>query len=241
MGPVLLVADSDLQETPIEPGAKLRIPKLTLNGPPAADSAAVAEIAKLLVAAQNPVILADRAVRTPAGMKLLVELAETLQAPVASGKFPSRHPLNQAGGRALITNADLIVGLEVPDLWGAINSFRDQLHRTSQSLTKPGAKIVSISASDLDIKSNYQYFERYPEADISIAADAEATLPYLIEACKRLITADRKRALRGARQEAGRRARARHRARPHRSHLRLGFDADQHRAHVRRNLEPGQG
>ncbi len=31
MGPVLLVADSDLQETPIEPGAKLRIPKLTLT------------------------------------------------------------------------------------------------------------------------------------------------------------------------------------------------------------------
>src|SRR6204780_4772795 len=85
MGPVLLVADSDLQETPMEPGAKRRIPKLTLNGPPAADSAAVAEIAKLLVAAQNPVLLADRAVRTPAGMKLLVELAETLQAPVVSG------------------------------------------------------------------------------------------------------------------------------------------------------------
>jgi len=206
MGPVLLVADSDLQETPMEPGAKLRIPKLTLNGPPAADSAAVAEIAKLLVAAQNPVILADRAVRTPAGMKLLVELAETIQAPVASGKFPSRHPLNQANSRALITNADLIVGLEVPDLWGAVNSFRDQLHRTSQPLTKPSAKIVSIAASDLDIKSNYQYFERYPEADISVAADAEATLPYLIEACKRLLTADRKRAI----EERGKKLAAAH-------------------------------
>jgi acetolactate synthase-1/2/3 large subunit len=206
MGPVLLVADSDLQETPMEPGAKLRIPKLTLNGPPAADAAAVSEIAKLLVAAQNPVILADRAVRTPAGMQLLVELAETIQAPVASGKFPSHHPLNQAGGRGLIANADLIVGLEVPDLWGAVNSFRDQLHRSSQSLTKPNAKIVSISASDLDIKSNYQYFERYPEADISVAADAEATLPYLIEACRRLLTADRKRAL----EERGKKLAAAH-------------------------------
>ena len=36
----------------------------------------------MLVAAENPVIVADRAARTPAGMKLLVELAETLQAPV---------------------------------------------------------------------------------------------------------------------------------------------------------------
>jgi acetolactate synthase-1/2/3 large subunit len=194
-GPVLIVADSDLQETPVDPALKLRIPKLTLSSPPAGDMAAVAEVAKLLVAAENPVLLADRAVRTQEGMKLLVELAETVQAPVVGGKFPSHHPLNQAGGRGLIAGADLIVGLEVPDLWGSINTVRDQLHRSVQSFTKPGTKVVSISAINLDIKSNYQFFQRYPETDISIAADAEATLPYLIDACKRLITADRKRAL----------------------------------------------
>ena len=166
----------------------------------------MAEIAKLLVAAQNPVLLADRAARTPAGMKLLVELAETLQAPVASGKFPSRHPLNQPISRGLIANADLIVGLEVPDLWGAVNAYRDQLHRSSQPVTKAGAKIVAISASDLDIKSNYQIFQRYPEVDIAVAADSEATLPYLIEACKRLITADRKRAF----EERGKKLAAAH-------------------------------
>ncbi len=195
MGPVLLVADSDLQETPVEENLKLRIPKLTLSAPPAGDMAAVAEVAKLLVAAENPVLLADRAVRTQEGQRLLVELAETLQAPVVGGKFPNRHPLSQAGGRGLIANADVIVGLEVPDLWGAINAVRDQLHRSVQPFAKPGTKVVSISAADLNIKANYQYFQRYPEVDIAIAADAEATLPYLIEACKRLITADRKRAL----------------------------------------------
>jgi len=193
-GPVLLVADSDLQETPIAPDAKLRIPKLSLSRPPAGDMAAVAEVAKLLVAAENPVLFADRAVRTAEGMKLLVELAETLQAPVVGGKFPTHHPLSQAGGRGLIAGADVIIGLEVADLWGTINSVRDQLHRSVQTSVKPATKVVSISAAILDIKSNYQYFQRYPETDISIAADAEATLPYLIEACKRLITADRKRA-----------------------------------------------
>jgi acetolactate synthase I/II/III large subunit len=194
-GPVLLVADSDLQETPVAPDAKLRIPKLTLSSPPAGDMSAVAEVAKLLVAAENPVILADRAVRTAEGMRLLVELADTLQAPVVGGKFPSHHPMNQAGGRGLLNSADVIVGLEVADLWGTINSVRDQLHRSVQTSIKPGTKVVSITAANLDIKSNYQYFQRYPETDISIAADAEATLPYLIEACKRLITPDRKRAL----------------------------------------------
>jgi len=193
MGPVVLVADGDLQESPVAPDLRLRIPKLTLASPPAGDMAAVAASAKLLVAAENPVILADRAVRTEEGMKLLVELAETLQAPVVGGKFPSRHPLNQTGG-GLIRNADVILSLEVPDLWGAVNSLRDQQHRTASSLTKPGVKIISVSAEDLFLKSNYQDFQRYPEVDIAMAADAEATLPYLIEACKRLITADRKRA-----------------------------------------------
>jgi acetolactate synthase-1/2/3 large subunit len=205
-GPVLLVADSDLQETPVAPDLKLRIPKLTLSSPPAGDMSAVSEVAKLLVAAENPFILADRAVRTAEGMKLLVELAETLQAPVVGGKFPSHHPMNQAGWRGLIGSADVIVGMEVPDLWGTINTVRDQLHRSVQTFTKPGTKVISISAANLDIKSNYQYFQRYPETDISIAADAEATLPYLIEACKRLITADRKRAM----EERGKKLAAAH-------------------------------
>jgi acetolactate synthase-1/2/3 large subunit len=47
---------------------------------------------------------------------------------------------------------------------------------------------------DLYTKSNYQDFQRFPSVDIAMAADAEATLPSLIEASKRLITADRKRA-----------------------------------------------
>jgi len=206
MGPVLLVADSDLQETPVEKDVQLRIPKLTLSSPPAGDAAAVSDAAKWLVAAENPVLLADRAVRTAAGMKLLVELAELLQAPVVGGKFPSRHPLNQAGGRGLIGNADVIAALEVPDLWGALNSMRDQLHRSIQHIAKANAKVISISAGDLDLRANYQYFQRYPEADLAIAADAEATLPYLIEACRKLITPDRRRAF----EERGKRLAAAH-------------------------------
>jgi acetolactate synthase-1/2/3 large subunit len=198
MAPVVLVADGDVQERPVRPDDKLRIPKLALASPPQGDSGAVAETAKLLVAAQNPVIIADRAARTQQGMKLLVELAETLQAAVINQggrmNFPSRHPLNQAGGRGLIGNADVILGLELTDFWGTVNNFRDQVERTSKPITKAGAKLISITAQDLYIKGNYQDFQRFPEVDIAIAADAEATLPALIEACKRLITADRKSA-----------------------------------------------
>src|SRR5437879_4761583 len=209
MEPVLLVADGDLQQKPLSEKGKLRVQKVTRTSPPQGDSGAVAEAAKLLVAAQSPVIIADRAARTPAGMKYLVELAETLQAPVLDQggrmNFPSRHPLNQSGrGRGLIAEADVILGLELTDFWGTVNSYRDQLERSSRRLTTPGTKLISITAGDLYIKSNYQDFERYPEIDLAMAADAEATLPALIEAVKKLITPDRKSAFqaRGAKLAA---------------------------------------
>src|SRR5579871_5252173 len=98
MLPVLLVADADLQERSVPVGVSLHIPKLSQTSPPQGDISAVAEAARLLVAAENPVIIADRAARTAAGMQLLIELAETLQAPVINQagrmNFPSRHPLN---------------------------------------------------------------------------------------------------------------------------------------------------
>lgn len=199
MEPVVIVADSELQERPISEKDKLRVQRLTRTTPPQGDSGAVAEAAKLLVNAQNPVIIADRAARTAAGMKYLVELAETLQAPVIDQggrmNFPSRHPLNQSSrGRGLIGEADIVLGLELTDFWGATNAYRDQLERSSRSITKAGTKLISITAGDLYIKSNYQDFERYPEIDIAMAADAEATLPALTEAVKRLITSDRKNA-----------------------------------------------
>ena len=201
MMPVLVVLDGGLQEDPIseEVKARLRIPRLTLTTPPQGDSGAVAEAARLLVNAQNPVIVADRVARTPAGMTRLIELAETLQAPVIDQggrmNFPSRHPLNHSnGGRQLIANADVILGLELTDFWGTVDAFRDSLVRSSRSIIKPGTKLISINANDLYTKGNYQDFQRYPEVDIAMAADAEATLPALIEGCKRLMTADRQRA-----------------------------------------------
>ena len=211
MMPVVLIADGELQENPIPADAKLSIPSLALATPPQGDSAAVAEAARLLAAAENPVLIVDRAARTAAGMALLVELAETLQAPVVDmgGRmnFPTRHPLNQTWrARDEISNADVILGLELADFWGAIHSYRDQMERTSRQLTKPGAKLISISSTGLFFKSNYQNFQRYPEVNLDMAADAQATLPSLIEAVKKQLPASRKSAL----QDRGTRLAAAH-------------------------------
>ena len=203
MGPVVLVADSELQERPIAPEAALRIPQLTLPSPPVGEPGAVAEVARLLVAAENPVIVADRYARTPAGLGLLVELAETLQAAVSDQgdrmNFPSQHHLSQGGGA--VGRADVVLGLELSSLWGTVNSMRDQLYRSSRSRIQGDTTVITITAGDLYTKSNYQTFNRFEEVDIAIAADAEATLPSLIEAVKREVTADRRRVFeeRGAR------------------------------------------
>jgi thiamine pyrophosphate-dependent acetolactate synthase large subunit-like protein len=209
MEPVVIIADAVLQEEPMSETDRrtARIPKLTLPTAPAGDSGAVAEVAKMLVAAENPIIVAGRVARTPNGIKLLVELAELLQAPVQDRRFrmnfPSTNPLYDGGS---IADADLILGLEVPDFWNTTHSMTpiNRMGMESKSVTKPGTKLITIYSGDLAEKSNYQDLGRYAEVDVAIAADAEATLPYLIEACRKLITDDRKRAFaeRGAKLAA---------------------------------------
>ena len=207
MMPVLITIDGGLQEDPITPdiASRLRVPKLTVATPPQGDSGAVAEAAALLVNAENPVIVVDRVARTPAGIGLLVELAETLQAPVIDRhgrmNFPSRHALNQTeSANQVIAGADVILGLELFDFWGTVNAMRDALHRTSRSRVREGTRLISITSQDLFTKSNFQDFQRYPEVDIAMAADAEATLPALTEACRRLVTDDRRSAFGERRQ-----------------------------------------
>jgi acetolactate synthase-1/2/3 large subunit len=183
MGPVALVVDDKMQEE--RAPADTPIPKLSVPTPPAADSGAIAEVAKLLVAAENPVILATRAARTPAGLQHMVELAEALQCGVVDShrrlNFPTRHPL--AGGS--LAEADVVLALEPGDISNVARRARER-----------NAKVVSITATHLFQRSNYQDFLRYAEVDLSIAADAEASLPALIEEIRRLTTDARREAFR---------------------------------------------
>ena len=198
--PVLLVLDSEMQDGPIPPHQKLVIPKLPKIAPLIGDPGAVAEAAQLLVNAANPVIVADRYAGGQAGIDHLVELAETLQCAVVDlgGRmnFPSRHPLNQSDrARAVVSQADVIVGLELENFWGATHTFHDNIERYADTNIKPGTKLVSIGAAHLYVKANYQDFQRFTDIDLVVPADAQATLPYLIEAVKRLIPSDQKAAL----------------------------------------------
>ena len=123
-GPVVLVADAALQEEPIAIAdrGKLRVPRLAPSTPPAADAGAVAELAKMLVAAENPAHhrgaagphaeghgTARRAGRAAAGA------GAGPRGYAMRMNFPSRHPLKMGAGVS-VGDANLVLGLEHPEL-----------------------------------------------------------------------------------------------------------------------------
>ncbi len=194
-GPVAISLDAGLQQEPIRNNGEKR----------------------LLANAQNPVIVADRAARSENGVRLLVELAELLQAQVIDQggrmNFPNTHYLRRPP--TAVGNADVVLGLELTDFWATVNAYIDNGEHgigINTSRIKPETKLISINASELLTKANYQDFQRFQSVDVSMPADAEATLPALIEAVKAAIPADRKAAIE-KRGDAARKAYAEQRER----------------------------
>src|SRR5438067_4690369 len=151
-GPVAISLDAGLQQEPIRNnGEKLYIPRYVPSSPPQGDSGAVKEAARLLANAQNPVIVADRAARSENGMRLLVQLAELLQAQVIDQggrmNFPNTHHLHRPP--TAVGNADVVLGLELTDLWATVNAYIDNGGDDGtglrESRIKPDTKLISIS------------------------------------------------------------------------------------------------
>jgi acetolactate synthase I/II/III large subunit len=213
--PVAISLDAGLQEQTVHNnGESLYIPRYVPTSPPAGDLNAVREAARLLANAERPVIVVDRAARTPKGIPLLVELAELLQAPVVDQggrmNFPKTHHLSRPA--SVIGQADVIIGLELSDYWATVNAWIDNGehgHGIQETRIKPNTKLISINSVDLNTKANYQDFQRFQVVDVQMAADAEATLPALIDAVKSAIPTSAKAAIekrgesyRKAKQEA---------------------------------------
>jgi acetolactate synthase I/II/III large subunit len=201
-GPVMISLDAGLQQEPIHPhgNEKLYIPRFVPSSPPAGDAGAVKEAARLLAGAENPVIVADRMSHSQEGIKLLVQLAESLNARVVDigsrTNFPKTHYLSTSP--AAIGGADVILGLELADFWGVVNAWTDNGEfgvGENRSRIKPTTKLISINASELITKANYQDFQRFQTIDVSMPADAQATLPSLIEAVKSAVPASKRGAI----------------------------------------------
>ncbi len=182
--PTLVVLSSEIQKENVP---NLRIPTYTPPQFPTIDAALAREFAKALLEAQNPRIAVGR-LRTPEGVKRAVELAELVGACTSTAatagpmSFPQRHPLCGPGAD---TAYDYTLGLETG---GA-----------QASITGPGLAKIARSRDTTNIDfggilraSNFGRVGAPEKSAPPVEADAEASLPLLIEEVKRQLTAEQK-------------------------------------------------
>jgi acetolactate synthase-1/2/3 large subunit len=182
-GPIYMCYDAWLQEQPLDhevplpPKGASKVP-----APMAPDPAALLEASELIVKAKRPVIIAEYVGRDPAGFQALVELAETLNAPVydvnSRLNFPSRHPLNLSMVKDVFREADLILCLDTRD-WERATTELVSTTREVTSLVPKGCKWIDIGFGDLEISSWAMDYQRLAHADLRILADTTIAMPAL--------------------------------------------------------------
>jgi thiamine pyrophosphate-dependent acetolactate synthase large subunit-like protein len=183
MGPTLVVLSSEIQK---ENSPNVQIPTYKPPQFPTIDTSTAAEIAKGLLAAQNPRIAVGR-LRTPEGVKRSVELAELVGASTSTTattgpmSFPQRHPLCGPGASA---NYDYTLGLEAGGAQVAING---------PGLAKVAEErdVTHIDFKGVRTPANFGRGAGVKSA-MPVEADAEASLPLIIDAVNRQLTPDQK-------------------------------------------------
>jgi thiamine pyrophosphate-dependent acetolactate synthase large subunit-like protein len=207
MAPTLVVLSSEIQKENV-PNAKVPAYKPPVF--PTVDITHAKEIAKGLVSAQNPRIAVGR-LRTPEGVKRSVELAELVGActsTAATGgpmSFPQRHPLCGPGAD---TNYDYTLGLETGGAQASITGptlakivgQRDRDDIGFGGLTPGTGRGGGRGGRGGGGAANAP----------AIEADAEASLPLIIEQVKQQLTPDQKTRIQ---ERTAKNAKANHEAR----------------------------
>jgi acetolactate synthase-1/2/3 large subunit len=210
MAPIYINYDADIQEDSIT--SPVELPDISRFAPPApvqANPEALRRAAQLLVNAQAPLIIADTLGRNPKTVPALVELAEALGVPVvdkgARFNFPTTHPLDATdGARDLLKKADVILALDVADLFGSLTTVSKQT-RDCEYVTSPAVKLISISMHDMLVHSWAGDYQALQALDVPICADTAVALPELTRLCRELIgnDANKKSAIEARRKELG--------------------------------------
>ncbi|HYM70740.1 MAG TPA: thiamine pyrophosphate-dependent enzyme [bacterium] len=187
-GPVYIALDAALQEslvpadTPLPEIARYALPE-RLQGNPSALDAAVG----LLAHAERPVILAERLGRHPGAFDALRELAELLACPVVDlyshgrPNLANTHPLDlTAAKNDLLREADVILSLDVIDLYGALAETNPATREPSM-IVGEGTKVIHITLDDLAVRSWVADYQRLVPVEIHIIADTALAVPALVE------------------------------------------------------------
>jgi acetolactate synthase I/II/III large subunit len=195
MAPVYINYDADIQEDSLT--SVLDIPDVSRYAPPApvqANPEALRRAAQLLVNAQTPLIISDTLGRNPRTVPALVELAELLGAPVvdkgARFNFPTAHPLDATdGARDLLQKADVILALDVADLFGSLTTVSKQT-RDCEYVTSPTVKLINISMHDMLVHSWAGDYQALQALDVPMCADTAVAVPELTRLCRELLGND---------------------------------------------------
>jgi acetolactate synthase-1/2/3 large subunit len=187
-GPALVVLDTERQKDEA-PGMQVPAPpKLAIEG---IDQGVAREIADALLAADNPRISVGQ-LRTPEGIALAVELAELTGASVKTAatagpmSFPQTHPLSGPGSA---TDYDYELGLEAG---GAEAAIRGPDIRALAERDEMDIRFGNMRSRD----GGGRFLAGGPVASANlIAADAEASLPDIIESVRRARTGSQTRTI----------------------------------------------
>ena len=187
-GPALVVLDIELQK---EEAGDLEVPAYTPPSIPGLDATTAREIARSLLAADNPRIEVGR-LRTPDGVAKAVQLAELVGASVGTSatsgpmSFPQRHPL---AGPGADTRYDYTLGLETGP--GDVALIGPRIADLTQSRDTAGIGFGGLRGN----APPNAFGGREPQIARRIAIDAEASLDPLIDAVMREATAAQRRVI----------------------------------------------
>ncbi|MER5339041.1 thiamine pyrophosphate-dependent enzyme [Streptomyces mirabilis] len=185
--PVFVALDFDVQEQPLEDGVRLLPARATEAARlPALNGADLDDLTGRLLAARLPVLVVDFSGRDPGTVAQLVALADALGLAVVDRgnrlNFPNTHQLNVSHtSGTLLSDADLVLALEVQDLVGALGSF---LTLTDQGAPANGADIVTLGFNELLTSkwaADYQQFVPVTRAVAADTADSVAALRTVVE------------------------------------------------------------
>ena len=192
-GPVYLCFDASLQAARLQ--EEIAVPDPTRYPPPstiAPDPDALRTLARWLVEARAPVVLADYVGVSPEAVDALVELADLLALPVCDRggrfNFPTNHPLDLTGAQFdLLREADLVLALELRDVFAALHAR--SLHQWSPTpFIGPECRVASLSLWGLRTRGWVQDSpQRLVPLDLDVVADPRTALPLLLEECRRLL------------------------------------------------------
>ena len=182
-GPVYLCYDAGLQEDPLPAPVPIgEVVAAALPSPVQADPRALARAAELLASAERPVIVTDYTGRHPEAVPELVALAEQLAAGVIdlNGRvsFPNRHPLNVTGSDASLAEADVVLAVDVGDLFRMLNELDRDTHE-KRSRIRPGTPIIDLGLSELRQSQWSEDLGQFQPVELSIVADTRLALPEL--------------------------------------------------------------